>query len=111
MHTMMGEGVFVLPMHDSFIVRAGFQQFISIVMEDAYQQITAGRISVEADGPRLSEHFGLSAVEFEQGNQNANQDPSIRVVDLSKVGFEAMFESDNTLMSGYLGSWETWSRQ
>ena len=66
MRKMMDVDILVLPIHDSFIVSAGYEQMISVVKEEAFYEITNGRAGVEADGPRLRRHFGMNNEQFDE---------------------------------------------
>lgn len=106
MRDMMGDGVLVLPIHDSFIVTAGYQQWITVVMEEAFRVLTKGRIGVEVDGPRLKEHFGMSKEEFNEEERKRDEDPSVGIVSGADL-VEALKEEESIMLT-YVGSWEAW---
>jgi hypothetical protein len=110
MHNMMKDGIPVLPIHDSFIVRAGYEQWISVVMEEAFQSITKGLAGVEADGPRLQKHFGMSKEKFNVELQKLDEDPSYGIVNQADVDFDEFIKMGDALMAKYLGSWEQWKK-
>ncbi len=110
MHEMMGDGILVLPIHDSFVVRAGYEQWMSVVMEGAFHQITKGLAGVEADGPRLKKHFGISKGVFNEKFEKLKEDPCYGVVNLSDLSVDELSRSDKSMMSKYVGSWEKWKR-
>jgi hypothetical protein len=56
---MAEEGHAVLPIHDSFIVRLGYEYRLREVMLEEFQKTTGASIGVSADYPRLRKHFGL----------------------------------------------------
>ena len=56
---MADEDHVVLPIHDSFIVRLGYEYRLIEVMLEEFQKTTGASIGVSADYPRLRKHFGL----------------------------------------------------
>ena len=64
MLTMVDLGVLVLPIHDSFIVKAKHQRLLENTMLESFKTITGHPGSVDSTSPRLPEHFGLSDEEY-----------------------------------------------
>ena len=58
MKFFMADGIPVLPIHDSFIIRAGFWQYLEKAMQTAFQERFGSYIPVTQDGSMLPEHLG-----------------------------------------------------
>ena len=104
--TMQTDDIVVLPIHDSFIVRTGYQRWLEGVMEAAFRAITGGIASTDADGPRLSKHFGLIKEQFKVEEQKLAKDPTEGIVAGSTIDFETLIQE--TTMKKYLDYWELW---
>jgi hypothetical protein len=104
--TMQEDDIVVLPIHDSFIVRTGYQRWLEGVMKAAFRAITGGIASTDADGPRLSKHFGLTKEQFKVEEQKLAKDPAEGIVAGSAIDFETLFKE--TTMKKYLDYWELW---
>ena len=104
--TMQADDIVVLPIHDSFIVRTGYQRWLEVVMEASFKAVTGGLVSTDADGSRLSRHFGLTKEQFSVEEEKLVKDPSEGIVDGSALEFEMLFKE--TVMRKYLGYWELW---
>ena len=70
---MADEGHVVLPIHDSFIVRLGYEYRLREVMLEEFEKTTGTSIGVSADYPRLRKHFGL---EQDEVNEEAEETES-----------------------------------
>ena len=104
--TMQEDDIVALPIHDSFRVRTGYERWLKVVMEAAFKAITGGIVSTDADGPRLSKHFGLTKEQFKVEEQKLAKDPAEGIVAGSAIDFETLFKE--TTMKKYLGYWEQW---
>ena len=111
MHLMMVNEVPVLPIHDSFIVTAGYQLTFADVMEEAFYEITGGRAGVEADGPRSREYFGMPKEEVNEVVKELSKDPSYGIVNLADISVDELLKEDEMLMAKYVGSWEAWAHR
>lgn len=81
---MNDEGHVVLPIHDSFIVRLGYEYRLREIMLEAFRDIVGADGRIAADYPRLRHHFGLEqAIIDEEYN-----DPSSGVVDFNEMSKE-----------------------
>lgn len=98
---MMKDEIVVLPIHDSFIVRAGFQQWLTSVMRDVFKELTGSDTSVEAEIIKNNEHYGLSTEETE----TLANDYASNVYSLEDVA-EQIADSKLSIMDYYLNSWE-----
>jgi hypothetical protein len=63
MQAMLTDGIVVLPIHDSFIVRAGYEQWLSKVMLKSFYEVLVAEGIVDVDTSRLKEHFELEKSE------------------------------------------------
>ena len=99
MKTMQADGIVVLPIHDSFLVRTGYQQWLEVVMEAAFKDVTGGIVATDADGPRLSKHFALSKEEFISDESNG-------IVNGSSLDLKSLFQV--SVMTRYLSYWQQW---
>jgi hypothetical protein len=107
MHEMMSDLTLVLPIHDSFIVRAGFRQYIEVVMREAFHEVTGGLAGVDSDWLGLKEHFGMSKERFNEEERKHEEDPSLWIVNLGDA-FRAGLMWEESIMLTYVGSWEAW---
>jgi hypothetical protein len=95
---MADEGHLVLPIHDSFIVRLGYEYRLREVMLEVFEDIVGARGKVAADYPRLRRQFGLEQSKIDE----ENKDPSLDVVRLSDMGKELFAETImNRFFAGY----------
>ena len=69
---MADEGHVVLPIHDSFIVRLGYEYRLREVMLEVFLDVVGKEGKVSADYPRLRAHFGLDQSLINE----SNKDPS-----------------------------------
>ena len=106
MRTMQEDGIVALPIHDSFRVRAGYQKWLEVVMEAAFRAVTGASVATDADGPRLSKHFGMSKDRFKEVEKEHNQDESSGIFNVSDLDFDTLFKE--TIMKKYLSYWAQW---
>jgi hypothetical protein len=99
MKEMMAEGILVLPIHDSFIARSGFQQLLETKMKEAFYTHLERWVSTSVDGTRLPKHFGVKNEDFEVIRPN-DQD----IVNLASVD---IYSDDSSVMEAYVSSWKT----
>jgi hypothetical protein len=57
MLSFLKQGVIVLPIHDSFIVRSGYQSSLEAQMKASFKKIVNTTTNLKIKGPLLSEHF------------------------------------------------------
>ena len=100
---LMKEDVVVLPIHDSFIVRAGYQWSVQAAMKQAFIDITGAKATVTVAGPRLHEHFGLSTTDLQQ----LSTEPQDTIVDAAQLA-ALVLNSNSSKMDQYLRSWHQW---
>jgi len=106
MTSMMEDHLLVLPIHDSFRVRLGYKKWLETTMKAAFEKIVGGLVSVDADGSRLKEHFGMTKEEFKKEEDKQIKDPSKNIYSAADLSFDALFK--RTLMKDYIDGWETW---
>jgi len=102
---LMKEDIVVLPVHDSFIVPAGYQSALEASMNYHFNQITGSSSIVEAELVKTDEHFGMSSDEvLELQNQEGE---SVGIANGTET-WEAVIGNQQRIMSKYLASWELW---
>ena len=93
---MMQEDVLVLPIHDSFIVRAGYANWLHEEMKSAFQRILNAGIGVSIEGIKGNSHFQIPMAEV-----------TSEVISLSsEEAWDAFVEKNNSIMGRYLNSWQ-----
>ena len=98
MKFFMADGIPVLPIHDSFIIRVGFWQYLEIAMQTAFQERFGNCISVSQDGfPKLPEHFGMSDEDLASINKDDRK--------LYEVDVDKLYTEECSLMDGYVDGW------
>ena len=97
MQYFMEDDIPVLPIHDSFIIRAGFNQYLRKAMQTAFQKRFDG---IFEDGPRLPEHFSMTDEEF---------DKEVWKDKYFRVNVEDMFSDKCSIMENYLDKWRIFS--
>ena len=102
---MMKDGIVVLPIHDSFIVRAGYRQHLEQVMNAAFSDIAHASVATEATGIKTNNHFNMSMAEVDELAKTVNQ-----VVSTPDLSFNSLLKNHNSVMNKYLSSWESWRR-
>jgi len=98
MKFFMAEGIPVLPIHDSFIIRAGLWQHLEKAMQTAFQERFGSHIPVTQVGLRLPGHFGMTDEEFENEDW---RDPNLYRSDSTYS-----FSKQCSLMDEFLGGWQ-----
>jgi hypothetical protein len=93
----MAEGILVLPIHDSFIIRSGFQQLLETKMREAFYSHLKRWVSTSVDGVRQSKHFSLEKEDFVTLHPTNND-----IVNLADVNIHS---NDGFVMKGYVSSW------
>ena len=97
MQYFLEDEILVLPIHDSFIIRAGFAQPLRVAMQTAFQKRFGSVIPVTEDGPRLPEHFGMTDEEFDSEDWKGPR--------YFKLELEDLYSENLTFMEGYLNGW------
>ena len=55
---LLKDDIVILPIHDSFIVPAGYQQWLETAMNYHFKQRLGADIKVEAEVVKINDHFG-----------------------------------------------------
>ena len=98
--------IVVLPVHDSFIVTAGFQMALVSSMQHHFNLLTGSDITVETEMVKLDEHFGLSKDELLDLEAAAERSFSMLYV---KETWDALLNNEKKITTKYLISWEKWT--
>lgn len=99
------EDIVVLPVHDSFIVPAGYQSALEASMNYHFNQITGSSSIVEAELVKTDEHFGMSSGEVLELQA---QEGELVGITNGEQTLEAVVGYQQRIMSKYLASWELW---
>jgi len=99
---LANEGILALPIHDSFIVRAGYISHLNQAMKQAFKEITGQSITVNAEIIKNSEHFGFTK---KQVIKLSNDIPS-NIINGASLR-ESIFKPE-TKMEKYLGSYQSY---
>ena len=97
MKFFMADGIPVLPIHDSFIIRAGFWQYLEKAMQTAFQERFGSYIPVTQDGSMLPEHFGMSDEDLATINKDDSK--------LYMLDAEQLYSEERSFMDGYIDGW------
>ena len=97
MMSMLHEEVLVLPIHDSFIVRAGYAQWLNEEMHKAFKKIVNAGVGVTIEGSKSNKHFGMTIEEVQKID-------NLIVPFGSEVMWEEFIRAD--IMDRYLSSWK-----
>ena len=108
MDEMVDRGIVILPIHDSFIVRLGYDTELMEVMLKAFNHFTQMYGQVTTDYPRLSKHFNMSDEEFDQEVIRLKDNPEESIISVEDI-FDSIIEQRSSVMEGYVSSWEEWS--
>jgi hypothetical protein len=101
MLSLLHEEVLVLPIHDSFIVRAGYADWLREDMKRVFKKFTNSDVALTIDRSRENEHFGLSDDEFSKATKSS------RVIPFSSEETWEAFSRTET-MDEYLRSWKVY---
>ena len=106
MLTTLANDILVLPIHDSFIVRVGMEQWLTAVMLEAFMDITGSVGSVKVEGTRGPKDFGLTKDQFKAKCLRFEDDPSLSIVSSDDFRDSIGVVDDS---QSYLGHWIQWS--
>lgn len=90
-----------LPIHDSFIVPAGYGQYLETVLKEAFRVTVGSDIDVDIEVVKNREHFGMTEDEL---NDIPLED---RVINGDDIYDRIFSRKEKSLMENYLGSYET----
>ena len=101
MQTMMKDNIVVLPIHDSFIVTAGYQQWLTSVMLDCFYEVLGSKVKTTVAGSRHKEHFEMKQTKVDE----IANDIKKSIGNVSDLGYK--HRPINTL-GNYVGYWHLW---
>lgn len=94
------EGIVVLPIHDSFIIRAGFESDLSNTMISIFHKLVGSGTSTKSTGSLLPEHFNKPII----NKINKTKDD---IVFGSKLK-DLVIKNESSIYESYFKSWENW---
>ena len=93
------EGIIILPIHDSFIVRCGYELSLKAQMKVSFKKVVKTVTKVKAIGPLLPEHFYSKPKTESGGKIIAGEDT-----------WDLLVDDKSSICDGYLSSWHSWKR-
>jgi hypothetical protein len=97
MLSFLKEGIIVLPIHDSFIVRTGFELSLRAQMKLSFNKIVKTKTKVTSTGSLLPKHFYSKP-------KMRNKDVIINGTDM----LDLLLDNKDSIYKGYLSSWYNW---
>ena len=96
------QGVIVLPIHDSFIVRSGYQSSLEAQMKISFKKIVNATTNLKIKGPLLPEHF-YSKPKTDSGGV---------IINAAEL-WEPMINYDSkfSIYTNYLSYWHKWNER
>ena len=101
---LLKEDIVVLPIHDSFIVPAGYQQYLETVMSHFFKLRLGADIKVEAEVVKINDHFGWEKDDVIKAQED---DPTFGIVDAASVR-DKVLNFKQQLTNNYISYWESW---
>ena len=101
---LLKEDIVVLPIHDSFIVPAGYQQWLETTMNYHFKQRLGTDIKVEAEVVKLDDHFGWDNDAVIKAQED---DSTLGIANAASVRDKAL-NYKRQLTNNYLSYWESW---
>ena len=96
------QGIVLLPIHDSFIIRAGYELSLRAEMKNIFNRLMKSYILVKSTGPKPREYF----------NKSIPSHLSKGKIVHGKDTWDLLVEDDsNEYYSIYLSAWEEWRDQ
>ena len=97
MLSFLKQGVIVLPIHDSFIVRCGYELSLKAQMKVSFKKVVKTVTKVKAIGPLLPEHFYSKPKTESGGKIIAGEDT-----------WDLLIDDKSSICDGYLSYWYSW---
>ncbi len=97
MLSFLKEGIIILPIHDSFIVRHGYELSLKAQMKVSFNKVVKTVTKVKAIGPLLPEHF-YSKPKTESGG---------KIISGEDI-WDLLVDDKSSICDGYLSSWHSW---
>lgn len=94
MLSFLKEGIIVLPIHDSFIIRTGYELSLSAQMKFSFNKIVKTKTKVTTTGSLLPEHFYSKP-------KKENTGEIINGADI----WDLLVDNKSSIYDGYLSSW------
>ena len=101
MTDLLKEGITVLPIHDSFIIRAGYHRLLADSMKRSFRNLLGTDISIEAEIIKSNSTFGVSNNEVAE---KFSDDPSLSIVSGEAVMTDYL-DYKKRLTTKYLMTW------
>ena len=95
------DDIVVLPVHDSFIIRCGFESDLGRTMINKFKEVVGFGTKVKAIGPLLPEHF------YNPPTTTTSTDPSEGIVAGTDL-WNLIIDKSSKIYNEYLRSWEKW---
>ena len=100
MLNFLKEGIIVLPIHDSFIIRCGYELSLEAQMKLSFNKIIKTTTKVKTTGPLLPKHF-YSKPKIENEGKIIN----------GKDIWNLLIDNKSSIYDGYLSSWYNWKNK
>ena len=102
MLSFLKQGIIVLPIHDSFIIRCSYELSLEAQMKLSFNKIVNATTNLKAKGPLLPEHF-YSKPKTESGDVILNTNQLLELV----LNNDSKF----SIYDKYLSSWSKWNQR
>jgi len=100
MLNFLKEDIIVLPIHDSFIIRCGYELSLEAQMKLSFNKIVKTTTKVKSVGPLLPKHF-YSKPKIENAGEIIN----------GKDTWNLLIDNKSSIYDGYLSSWYNWKNE
>jgi len=97
------DDIVVLPVHDSFIIRSGFESDLSRTMINKFKEVVGFSTKVKAIGPLLPEHF-YKYPKIKTPNTNTSEG-----IVSGKDLWNLLNNKSSNIYNNYLDSWNKWN--
>ena len=97
------DDIVVLPVHDSFIIRSGFESDLSRTMINKFKEVVGFSTKVKAIGPLLPEHF-YKYPKIKTPNTNTSEG-----IVSGKDLWNLLNNKSSNIYNSYLDSWNKWN--
>ena len=97
MLSLLEENIIVLPIHDSFIIRTGYELFLKAQMKLSFNKIVKTKTKVTTTGPLSPEHFYSKPKKENTGEIIIGAD----ILDI-------LLDDNSNICTDYLSSWHKW---
>ena len=94
------QGIVLLPIHDSFIISAGYEMTLKNQMQIEYQRLMKKYIRVKSSETKIREYFNKDLPLKIQ--------PKEQIIGSKQLYDLVFYDDDNDIYNRYLGSWYSW---